>query len=82
MMKSAKKLTCDASHFSDGYRPFRTHLDAGFATKTFVHINGIGFPFHHLENLDRTGIYTFLVAVAFVLVNIHLPHIRSPYEVV
>jgi hypothetical protein len=50
-------------------------LHAAFTTQALIGINRIGLAINHLEHIHWANVYTFLVAIALILVNCYFPHL-------
>jgi hypothetical protein len=61
-------------NLGNGDGAFGTHFNASLASEAFVDVHGVGFAVHHFQNTCRTGVDAFLIAGAFVFVDIYLPH--------
>jgi len=69
-------------NLSDGDGAFRTNLDAGFTSKTFVHVYRLGLAINHFIYLRRASIYTFFIPNALVLVDNNFPHNQTSIELI
>jgi len=70
--KKNKKTCLD---FGNGDGTLGANFYAGLATKTFIRLYRLGLTVNHFINLCGTGIHTFLITDAFILINNNFPHV-------
>jgi hypothetical protein len=59
---------------SNGNSAFRTDLDTGLTTKTFIGMYRLGLAILHLEYLCWASTYAFLITSTLVFINNDFPH--------